>query len=442
MGGMGRRLRVVAGVGLVAWYCLAVGHRAWGQIDFEGEPFRYHTAETDNPIARLQRGLESGEVALEYEPGTGYLRSLLKALQIDTASQTLVFSKTSFQFRKISPDNPRALYFNDDTYIGWVPGGEVIEVSTVDPRLGAIFYTFPQARTEQPRFERDKGQCLTCHATSRTQGVPGHVVRSVYADATGQPVYQWGTFNTDDHSPFVERWGGWYVTGTHGAMRHMGNQTLTAGATPQSVDLDRGANRVQLNDQIDTSVYLEPTSDIVALMVLEHQAQMHNVLARAHYDVGMALHYNSIMNEALKRPADYQSESVERRIVAAAERVLKSLLFVGEFQLTSPVSGSSKFAERFAGRGAQVGGRGSLREFDLQQRLFRYPCSYLIDSPAFAQLPPAVYQRVIGDLRQVLSGENKSADFAGLSVEDRAALRELLGPKLTAVQPAASDLAQ
>jgi hypothetical protein len=101
-----------------------------------------------NPVERLQRQMESGAVRLEYEAPRGYLDSLLEALEISPLTQTLVFSKTSAQFRLISPRSPRALYFNDDVYVGWVRGGPFIEISTADTEEGAAFYVLPQERTQ------------------------------------------------------------------------------------------------------------------------------------------------------------------------------------------------------------------------------------------------------------------------------------------------------
>ena len=193
------------------------------QIEFEREPIRYLEQPLDDEITHLQQRLDAGELKLPFDDQRGYLPALLELLDIPTSSQMLVFSKTSFQLRRINPHRPRALYFNDHAYIGWVQGGDVVEITSVDPQQGAIFYTLAQEETDQPRFIRDKGQCLTCHASSRTKGVPGHLVRSVYTSQSGQPQFGSGTFTTDHRSPFTERWGGWYVSGTHGEMRHMGN---------------------------------------------------------------------------------------------------------------------------------------------------------------------------------------------------------------------------
>src|SRR5690606_16019539 len=180
----------------------------------------YESAASNDPVAQLQKRIEAGEVRLNYDPQNGYLASLLEHLDIPVSSQVLVFSKTSFQLRRINPERPRALYFNDDTYIGWVQNGDVVEIMSTDSQLGEVFYTLTTDPDEEPQIVRDKGHCLSCHASSRTQGVPGVLVRSAFVDRTGQPQFGSGTFTTDHTTPFADRYGGWYVSGTHGSMRH------------------------------------------------------------------------------------------------------------------------------------------------------------------------------------------------------------------------------
>jgi hypothetical protein len=405
---------------------LLIHSPSWGQLDFEREPIDYHGRPVNDPVAKLQAALDAGEATLEYDAERGYLPALLERLNVPPSSQMLVFSKTSFQLRKISPQRPRAIYFSDDMYVGYVQRGDVLELSAVDPELGAVFYTLSQEKSETPRFVRDRGQCLTCHASSRTQGVPGHVVRSVFADRSGQPQLGSGTFTIDHRSPFEQRWGGWYVTGEHGAMRHMGNVTAADRDRPENLDRESGANVTDLKPLVNVDPYLVPTSDLAALMVLEHQAQMHNLLTYAAYETRSAEHYDAIMNEAFGRPADHQSETTQRRIASAGERALQYLLFGEEFQLTSPVKGVSAFAEEFAAAGPRDGRGRSLRDFDLQRRLFKHPCSYLIYSPAFDALPAAMKSYLGRRLHEVLTGEDQSPPFAHLSPEDRQSILEIL----------------
>jgi hypothetical protein len=400
---------------------------ASAQIEFEREPILYETRTPNDRVAKLARELESGDTVLDYDEKFGYLPAVLEALDVPQSSQMLVFSKTSFQLRRISRTKPRALYFNDEVYIGYVQNGDVLEISSVDPEQGAIFYTLSQDEAQKPLLLRDKGQCMICHASSRTQNVPGHLVRSVFPDSSGQPQLGSGTFNTDHTSPFSERWGGWFVTGTHGDMRHMGNVTSASRNNPDELDREAGANVTDLSTLLKTSAYLEPTSDLVALMVLEHQTQMHNFITQANYEARHAAFYDGIMNAAFKdRPADYVSETTTRRIASAGDKLVDYLLFKDEFPLTSPVKGVSGFAEEFAQRGPRDSQGRSLRDFDLETRMFKYPCSYLIYSEAFDHLPKPMKAYVTQKLLDVLTRKDTEDGYPPLTLEDRANILGIL----------------
>lgn len=397
-----------------------------GQIPFEKEPIRYSTAPVHDPIAELQKKIDSGEVQLDYDPRQQYLPALLKVLEVPLSSQMLVFSKTSFQLQKIFPSRPRALYFNDRVYLGWVQQGDIIEVASIDPELGPIFYALDIQQSATPRFIRDQGQCLVCHASSRTQGVPGLLVRSVFSDPSGHPIIGSGTFTTDHTSPLHERWGGWYVTGTHGSQRHMGNQVAAKRAGQVDVDREAGANVTDLSSRLNTSPYLAPHSDLVALMVLEHQTQMQNYITRAAYEARSAMAYDRVMNQALDRPADTMSASTRRRIDSAVEKLIRYMLFAEEVPLTAPLAGTSTFTNDFSRTGPSDSRGRSLRDFDLQTRLFKYPCSYLIYSASFDALPPEVLQRVYQRLWDILTSQDTAPEFAHLKPADRQTILEIL----------------
>ncbi len=409
---------------------LSIGTSSRAQLEFESPPIDYQNAPAENPVARLHADLVAGRVRLEYSEEHGYLPALLDALDISPESQVLVFSQTSFQLRKITPQKPRAIYFNDETYVGWVQHSDLLEISTADPNLGAVFYSLEYSPAKQPSLIRDQGHCLTCHASSRTKNVPGHLVRSVFVDRRGQPLLSAGTFNTEHSSPFSERWGGWYVTGTHGTMRHMGNAIVSEPDALEKIDREAGANLVSLDSLFETSAYLTPHSDVVALMVLEHQSTMHNHFTFAQMDSRLADHYDGIMNKALERPAEYQSESTVRRFQAATEKIVQYMLFCDEFKLESPVAGTSGFADYFSALGPKDSQGRSLRDFDLKTRLFKYPCSYLIYADSFQQLPQPVVDQVLSRLEEILTAETVEAEFAHLSDEDRKAIHEILSETL------------
>ncbi|MEW4489421.1 hypothetical protein AB1L42_15165 [Thalassoglobus sp. JC818] len=419
--------------------CLSLNVEVMAQVDFDEPPISYSSAPTDNPITKLQKQLDEQEVTLRGDNPRDYLGSLLDALDIPKSSQALVFSKTSLQLRKISPKRPRALYFNDDTYVGWVQGGDVIEISTVDPSLGAVFYTLSNSMPDRPEFVRDQGQCLACHESSRTHRVPGHLMRSVFVDHSGQPHFGSGTYTTTQASPFEKRWGGWYVTGQHGALRHMGNVIANRNDRLETLDREPGANVTDLSELFDVDPYLESTSDIVALLVLTHQLEMHNLITRAVYETRSAEHYDTIMNAALDRPADYRSESTERRIASAGEKLLQCLLFADEAPLGEVIEGSGRFREEFEARGPFDKQGRSLRQFKLEGRLFRYPCSYLIYSDSFDALPPTAFAYVGRRLQEILSGDDTSGNFGHLSQDDRSAIREILSETKSELFRASDD---
>ena len=384
-------------------------------------------------VARLQKGLQSGSVKLSRNPRNGYLESVLTHLGIPPSSQSLVFSKTSFQRDLISPANPRAIYFDDETYVGWVPGADVLELAATDPQRGTVFYTLdqrdPAARGEPAAFVEQTHSCLQCHAGPMTRDTPGLLVRSVFPDPDGQPVLSAGTHLTTQESPWPERWGGWYVTGTHGAQHHMGNAFVTDEARPdQSFDRAANANVTDLSGRFNTAAYPSPGSDVVALLVLTHQAEMHNLLSRAGEQARAALRDQQAMNRALGRPDDFRSDSTAARIESAGEALVRHMLFADEPHLTDEVAGTSSFAADFEARGPRDAKGRSLRDFDLKRRLFRYPCSYLIYSDSFEALPGVMKDYVYGRLWRILTADDEAAggDFAHLKRSQRRAIVQIL----------------
>ncbi len=400
-----------------------------GQDDLDREPILYSTAPTADAVAQLQEKLDAGDAKLHWDEQHGWLPSVLELLKISPSSQLLVFSKTSLQLTKISPSRPRALYFNDEAYVGTVQFGDIIEVSAVDPQQGAIFYALEQEQTDAPRFRRSDGECLGCHLSRRTLDVPGFVVRSVFPAEDGHPHFQLGSTTTDQTTDFRDRFGGWYVTGKHGEMRHRGNEIADKDAKPP-LDVELGANVTSLVKRLNTRRYLTPHSDLVALMVLEHQAQMHNFITLANYEARRAKHYDATWKDILERPAGYQSDVSQRRIKAAGEKLLRYLLFSGEFELTSPIEGTSEFAAEFQSFGPRDSQGRSLRDLDLKTRLMKYPCSFLIYSDSFAALPPVMREYLDRRLQEILNGEDQSPEFAHLTPADRTAIREILSETL------------
>ena len=414
-------------VGLISAADAQIAVRDQGYIPFSDAPINYRSNDLSDPVSKLEQQLTAGKAQLVYEPEHGYLRSVLNLLQVPVDSQTLVFSKTSFQYPKISPEHPRALYFNDDVYVGSVHEGKAIEIVSFDPMQGAIFYLLDERKVDKPAFQRAELDCTQCHIAAGTRGIPGVLLRSVYPTPTGTLVPGTKAFITDQESPWSERWGGWYVTGDLAGGAHMGNSVVSGSARSgdtQSGDARSGDTHLQaLPSTFDHSAYLSPDSDVIAHLVLAHQTQMHNLITLTNYKTRLALY------------AQKDDALVRHQIERPAEQLLRYMLFSNESSLPGAsqadtgqghIGASSTFAKEFSARGPRDPRGRSLRDLDLNTRLFRYPCSYLIYSDSFDALPePAkgyVYQRLL----EILSGQDQSPDFAKLTATDRQAILEIL----------------
>jgi len=323
----------------------------------------------EDPVAVLSRRMEQGAVKLPYDGVYGYLPALLGALHIPVESQLAVFSKTSIQSLRIEPANPRVLYFNDSVAVGWVRGG-FIELAAQDPGKGINYYILQQRPDESLIPRKD---CLRCHQSGATQ------FRSVVAGIDGVASRE---SDIDSRTPFNKLWGGWYVTGSTVPPGHMGNAIFA------------NLQRREITPALDRKVALAPSSDVVALMVFAHQMRMMNLLA----------HPDNI-NE-----------------------LVDCLLFVDEAPFPGPVQGNSGFAEKFSGAGPRDHLGRSLRDFDLQRKLMRYPCSYMIYTEAFDALPAPAKEAIYRRMWNILTGklDNDDGRYRRLSNADRAAVIGIL----------------
>jgi hypothetical protein len=342
---------------------------------------------------------------------------VLQALSVPVESQIVVFSKTSLMQKIITPRNPRTLYFNDEIAVGWVPGEPFVEVAVADSHEGIVFYALDQQPSATPAFYRHN-QCLTCHEGFSTLPIPRMIVRSIFPAPDGSPIRTLGEFDSDDRSPFHQRWGGWYVTGRSGSSPHLGN-TVVANATKRPALKRRHLE--SLMAQFDTRNYLTPFSDVVALLVFEHQMRVLNLLTRLNLDVKFTGYAKNAKDETLSVP-----ENASILVRDGIDELVDSLLFVGEAQMRGPISGASGFAEAFAALGPRDSQGRSLRKFDLKSRLMRYPCSYLIYSKMFDGLPATAREAVYRRLWSILSHEERSPQYAYLTFDKRKAIVEIL----------------
>jgi hypothetical protein len=369
----------------------------------------YDTRPAHDVVSQLNAMIEAGRLHLKFDGDQGYLRSVLEALRVPIESQMAVFSRTSVQAKLINPQNPRTLFFNDSVAVGWVRGG-FVELAAQDPQQGVIFYSLSQTPADKPQFVR-QDECLGCHDSNEALGVPGMLLRSNFTAPNGTALRELGNYLIDHRSPLEQRWGGWYVTGNSGAIRHMGNAVVTDPRSPESAVTSETLHLDSLKDKFDTDAYLSPYSDIVALMVFEHQMHMMNLFTRIGWQA---------------RAGQYRKSLDVKALAGTAEELVDYMLFVDEAPLANRIQGTSGFSEKFSLEGPRDSKGRSLRQFDLERRLMRYPCSYMIYSEAFDSLPSEAREAVYRRMWQILSGKDRAGKYARLSLADRQAVVEIL----------------
>jgi len=376
---------------------------------------KYSTTPLDNPVVDVNRKLQERTIQLTFEGRGGYLRSALEALELPVDSQLLVFSRDSLQGKLVGEQSPRAIYFNDRVALGWVRDGELLEVAANDESAGVVFYTLEQRPDplRPPQFIRTF-RCLGCHSTGDTLGVPGLLMFST-SDMDAERFA--GVPRRVDHSdPLARRFGGWFVTGSTGSATHMGNQVAALAArSNREIDSVQGL--------FDADGYRALSSDIAAHLVFTHQVGMTNLLTRAAWEARAA----DPLLHAPTTSAPEDEGRVASMMAGIATEVVDYLLFIDETKLTAPVRGASGFAGRFASLGPSDRKGRSLRQLDLTRRLLKYPCSYLIYSPAFEALPPSMKGPIYRRLWEVLSGEERADRYrSALSLADRTSIVEIL----------------
>ncbi len=405
---------------------LAAAHApAQDHDDFEDPPISYSATKPDDVITKLNAEFAAQAEEIRGWPARRRVRWVLEKLEVPAESQLLVFSKTSLQRTLISPENPRALFFSDEAYVGWVPGGG-IEITVFDPKLGATFYLLDaQDSPPKPLFVRSS-ECLLCH--KRHERTPSLRTRSVYPDKNGEPLVGSGGSNIEPSTPYRERWGGWYVTGAPGALRHRGN---VMGSKAEDFDGDQGLSSPlvpDLKEIVETRRYPLGTSDVVALLMHDHQVHVHNVISTANQQSRVALHRWPAMRAVLGLPKDAApAGSCLAQLNSQAERLIDALLLRDEAPFPEGgIKGDGVFQSVYAKtRKADAKGR-SLRDLDLGTRLFKYRCSPLIYSKSFGWLPKELRDLTLLRLSDGLRSPQPPAAFAHLPAEERRAIHEIL----------------
>lgn len=391
-----------------------------GFADLESPAHAYWTRPLQDRFTRIQDDLAAGRLPLDYSSEKAYVGSLLQALEIPASSQMLLYSTTSLQLSLISPRNPRALFFNDDLYLGWIPGGK-IEIVSIDPELGGIFYIFDIHLDGRPPAPERSKRCMNCHSNEDTRQVPGVVIRSVVPGQRGGSLDAFRRGDAGHHIPLSQRFGGWHVTGAEGFEDHWGN------LIGQFQDGEIVRQPLEPGRQFDWDAYLAPSSDILPQLVHEHQAGFANRMTETLYLARHAMHEgggrltNRVHIERLKQQADM---------------LVAYLLFADEAALPpGGVAGDEAFAADFTRtRLADSRGR-SLRDFNLKDRLFQHRCSYMIYSDAFRALPEPFKGHVYRRLGQALDPAASDPLSAHLSAAEKTAIREILRETLADLPP-------
>jgi hypothetical protein len=380
-----------------------------GSDFWELPPIRYSDTAAANTLTKLAADLASGARKVNGATDLERLKFVLDELRVPVESQILVFSKTSHQNRLIEPKNPRALYFSENAYVGYVPGGD-IEAIIQDPLLGPVYYLIETGGPGGLEIERDLTTCISCHATSNTEHVPGMLVRSVVPDEGGRPLLAMGTRLVDHESPLPERWGGYYVTG-RSSLPHLGNRTYVENepAEPRPSDLP------DLRNTLDTTKYLRPTSDIAALLVLEHQCRMHNLLTAASMQYRRAIFLSRLLDPSASPDAGSAGQVAD----SMADKIVDCLFFKGEADPGEDIEGGEDFQKSFEARFPKTKDGRSLADFKLYNHIFKHRCSYMVYSDAFRHLAAPVKQLVIRKMRSALTGNDSAYDWIKASEKRR-----------------------
>ena len=382
----------------------------WGGVLDEHPAIQYATRPTTDRVAKLGQALSAGSRSLQRDARAGYIRPLLDALGISEESQLLVFSKTGVQRAYTSPRNPRALFFDESVAVAYIPGAPVIELAAHDPQQGVVFYTLDQTAAGAVPVRRTS--CLTCHVSASTLDVPGIIARSNVVGDDGHTMPQLGSHDVTHQTPHPDRWGGWFVTTEKASIpyaqrAHEGNITFNArGNTSNQIFVD------WLESAPEARGYLSSSSDIVTLLVFDHQMHAINLLTRLNWEARIA-------------SGDGRT-SLSEATVRLANELTDYLLFVGEAPPLVPLVGLPDFEKRLEARAPKDRKGRSLGQLDMDRRLMRYSCSYMVYSEAFDGLPPAVKDAVYRRMLDILSGRDRHTKYARLSDEDRRAVLEIL----------------
>jgi len=402
-------------------YCLSIHILLYSSEFYELEPIQYlEQPGTDSVRTYFSQTSKPWETWNE-DPEFGYLPAFLETFNIPKSSQVLVYSKTSFQISHIHPETPRAIYFNDEIYLGKVIGSNVLEISVASPENGTNFYTL-SPQQGKPNLYRETHDCLQCHGGSRTRSIPGHLIRSVFTKEDGHAILKAGSDIIDLSVPFEKRFGGWYVTGLL-EQPHRGNQIFKE--TYYGADAVKKAPLLTDDGNLNSRQTYASSSDIIAHLILQHQAQVHNAMAKLTLMTQKAIYDQKVFDELLHRDGTLV-ESTLHRIHHAADDLIEALFFYNEAKPFPEVARESTFRTYFERLGPFDQKDRTLRKLDLHTRLFRYPMSYLIYSDSFLKLPETAKKHVVHSIKTILNSKQKDDKFSNLRERDKTIILSIL----------------
>jgi hypothetical protein len=392
--------------------------------DYELEPHGYFSKDAKDPTTLLLKRIQRGEVLITEANGKPLVERFLKELKLDKDTQVLVFSKTSLQRRAVSYNNPRALYFNESVYLGWMPNGR-IEIASFDPELGPLFYFQRQLDDKtSPLFARTRS-CLGCHAGDATNFLPGSLGRSVYPDQTGRPIKSLDDYRRSGHHiPLHDRYGGWFVSGNHGTMRHMGNAIATRENGKVSIDREKFVNLEKLDRFFRTESYPAPGSNIAALLVFDHQVTMHHRLVEAAYRARQSLFDSKLDPGEMDVSKLAKGRSMEE-FMEGRDKVIDYMLFREEIAIPR-VSCDPGFRRAFTANRLPDQKKRSLKDLRLDGRIFENRCSYMIYSPTFEHLPSMLKGAIYRRIHEILTAKKPVEGFEHFEQDEKQRILEIL----------------
>lgn len=407
---------------LLAPLLSATSLRSQAFNDFLVPPHDYNSIRGRDAMSRLIERASAGGYAFGEETGLPLLRRVLAELGIPESSQVLLFSKTSLQREYIDPENPRAIFFNENGYVSWMPDG-LIEVLMFDPDAGGLFFIeeLPEERSD-PRvaFVKSRG-CTGCHSGSVTNFLPGPMARSGYVDAGGKRIGSIpGHIRMNHGVPLADRWGGFYVTGAHASLGHLGNALARKEQGKTVLDRPEAPVLSELSGLFDVSRYPRRDADALALLLFDHQIEAHNLLMELRY------RWRLVEYERAKSGGEASTIAMEG-LERGLRRVVRYLLFADEAPLDGAALAVSSDSRRdfLASRRTDPEGR-SLRDLDLGERMFSHRLSYMIDSQAFAEAPRDMRALVYEQLGGILLPEVAPDDFDYFDEGEREAIVSIL----------------